>query len=189
MPAAVFEEILYRGYPLERLSELTGRRWVAVALTLPLFVAPHLAFFGPEWLLYQGSGTAMLYILFLWRRNLVANMLLHLCVNLPILIPTIASRLGSLRPPANGASAGTGGAPRPATEGVHNSCKFPAVDSGCPEFRASQTPAAHIAGVVLARSGLGPAGYRTPLISRRIGRVNSASMTPSTIAIPPSTPK
>lgn len=91
--AAVFEEILYRGYPLERLTELTRRRWVAVALTLPLFVAPHLVFFGPEWLLYQGSGTAVLYILFLWRRNLVATMLLHLCINLPILIPTIAGRL------------------------------------------------------------------------------------------------
>jgi membrane protease YdiL (CAAX protease family) len=94
LSAAIFEEILYRGYPLERLTELTQHRWIAVALTLPVFVAPHLVFFGPEWLLYQGSGTAVLYILFLWRRNLVANMLLHACVNLPILIPTIASRLG-----------------------------------------------------------------------------------------------
>jgi membrane protease YdiL (CAAX protease family) len=93
LSAAVFEEILYRGYPLERLTEITGRRWVAVTLTLPLFVAPHLVFFGPEWLLYQGSATAAIYILFLWRRNLVANMLLHFCANLPILIPTIASHL------------------------------------------------------------------------------------------------
>lgn len=85
LSAAVFEEILHRGYPLERLTELTGRRWLAVALTAPVFVVPHLVFFGPSWLLYQGSGTLVLYVLFLWRRNLVACMALHLLINLPIL--------------------------------------------------------------------------------------------------------
>jgi membrane protease YdiL (CAAX protease family) len=91
--AAVFEEILHRGYPIQRLTELTRHTWTAVALTLPIFVLPHIAFFGPHWLLYQGSGTAVLYILFLWRRNLIACIMLHLCINLPILIPTIASRV------------------------------------------------------------------------------------------------
>lgn len=94
LSAAIFEEILYRGYPLERLMELTGRRWVALVLTVPVFVAPHLYFFSPAWLLYQGSGALVLYILFVWRRNLVACMVLHLAVNLPILIPTIAGRGG-----------------------------------------------------------------------------------------------
>lgn len=87
---AVCEEVLYRGYPIEHLTELTGRTWVAVALTAPVFVAPHLVFFGPEWLLYSGSGTAVLYVLYVWRRNLPASMLLHLGVNAPILVPTLA---------------------------------------------------------------------------------------------------
>ncbi|GLU49103.1 CPBP family intramembrane glutamic endopeptidase [Nocardiopsis ansamitocini] len=91
--AAVFEEILYRGYPIERLTELTGHRWIALVCTLPLFIVPHLFFFGPQWLLYHGSGTLAIYVLFLWRRNLVACMLLHLGINLPILIPTIAGHL------------------------------------------------------------------------------------------------
>lgn len=91
--AAVFEEVLYRGYPIERLSELTGRRWVAFAVTIPLFVAPHVVFFGPQWLWTAGVGTIALYVLYARTRNLAACMLLHLCVNLPILIPTIAHHL------------------------------------------------------------------------------------------------
>ncbi|RUR01535.1 CPBP family intramembrane glutamic endopeptidase [Labedella endophytica] len=92
--AAVFEEILYRGYPIERLSELTGRRWIAFAITVPLFVAPHLVFFGVQWLWTAGVGTLAIYVLYAKTRNLPACMLLHLCVNLPILIPTIAHHTG-----------------------------------------------------------------------------------------------
>ncbi|MFB2586803.1 CPBP family intramembrane glutamic endopeptidase [Herbiconiux liukaitaii] len=88
--SAVCEEILFRGYPIERLSELTGRRWVAYALTVPLFVAPHLVFFGPQWLWTSGVGALALYVLYARTRNLPAGMLLHLALNLPILIPTLA---------------------------------------------------------------------------------------------------
>lgn len=93
--AAVFEEILYRGYPIERLSELTGRRWIAYAVTVPLFVSPHLVFFGPQWLWTAGVGTIAIYVLYAKTRNLPACMLLHLCVNLPILIPTIAHHISA----------------------------------------------------------------------------------------------
>ncbi|MDQ1217713.1 CPBP family intramembrane glutamic endopeptidase [Microbacterium arborescens] len=93
LSAAICEEILFRGYPLERLTQLTGRRWVAVATTLPFFVVPHLFTFGIEWLLSHASGTVAIYALYLWRRNLVACMVLHAAVNAPILIPTVAAHL------------------------------------------------------------------------------------------------
>lgn len=93
--AAVFEEILYRGYPIERLSELTGRRWLAFALTVPLFIAPHVVFFGIPWLWTAGVGALAIYLLYAKTRNLPACMLLHLCINLPILIPTIAHNAGA----------------------------------------------------------------------------------------------
>jgi membrane protease YdiL (CAAX protease family) len=91
--AAVCEELMFRGYPLERLIELTGRRWIAVVVTLPFFVVPHLVVFGPMWLLLHGAGTIAIYVLYLWRRNLVACMLLHAAVNAPILVPTIAAHV------------------------------------------------------------------------------------------------
>jgi membrane protease YdiL (CAAX protease family) len=89
LTTAVTEEVLYRGYSIERLAELTGRRWLAVAISFSLFVLPHLAFFGPHWILYHGLNVVLLYILYLWRRNLWACMLMHLLGNALLLIPAL----------------------------------------------------------------------------------------------------
>jgi len=83
--AAITEEIFFRGYMIERLGELTGTLWLAAAVSFVVFVAPHLTFFGPEWLLYHGVGTILLYVLYVWRRNLIACMVLHLLGNLPFI--------------------------------------------------------------------------------------------------------
>lgn len=88
--AATVEELFYRGYLIERFHELTGRLWIGVIVSCIIFTVPHVQFFGPSWLLYHGVGAGLLYVLYLWRRNLVAVMVLHLLGNLPILIPTFA---------------------------------------------------------------------------------------------------
>lgn len=88
LTTAVTEEVLYRGYPIERITELTGRRWIGAGVSIAIFFGSHLPFFGPEWLLYQGVGAVLGYVLYLWRRNLIASMLMHLLGNLPILVPT-----------------------------------------------------------------------------------------------------
>lgn len=91
LTSATVEELFYRGYLIERLRELTGRLWIAVIVSGVLFVYPHVQFFGTSWLLYHGVGAALLYVLYLWRKNLLAVMLLHLLGNLPILIPTLTA--------------------------------------------------------------------------------------------------
>lgn len=87
--AAIGEEVFYRGYLIERLRELTGYLWVGALVSFAIFLVPHIQFFGLSWLLYHSMGTVMLYVLYLWKRNLVAVMFLHLLVNLPIMIPTL----------------------------------------------------------------------------------------------------
>ncbi len=93
--AAVTEEVVYRGFLAERLGALFGRRpWarpLGATLSLVVFVLPHLAFFGPSWLVHQLPGAVAIAGIALVRRNLVAAILLHLLINLPILIPTVAS--------------------------------------------------------------------------------------------------
>jgi len=84
---AITEEILFRGYPIERINEITSTTWIGPAVSFAVFLVPHLTFFGPSWMLYHGGGTVMIYALYLRRRNLVACMLLHFLVNVPILIP------------------------------------------------------------------------------------------------------
>ncbi|HEY2351010.1 MAG TPA: CPBP family intramembrane glutamic endopeptidase [Candidatus Acidoferrum sp.] len=75
--AAVAEEALFRGYPLERLIELSGSRWIAALLSWAAFTIAHLSSWGWPQLIVAGFGGVLLTALYLWRRNLYANMLAH----------------------------------------------------------------------------------------------------------------
>lgn len=76
--AAAFEELLYRGFVIERLTELTGLRWIAGLLSLLAFTLAHLDGWGVGHLLIAGFGGAVLTALYLLRRDLLANGLAHL---------------------------------------------------------------------------------------------------------------
>jgi len=73
--AATFEEILFRGFMIERLSEITGRRWLAAVLSFAAFTLAHLSHWGWAHLLIAGFGGLVLTGLYLWRRDLFANMI------------------------------------------------------------------------------------------------------------------
>lgn len=75
--AAVAEELLFRGYPIERLTELSGSIVFAALVTVAAFTYAHLAGWGAAQLIVAGYGGVVLTILYLWRRNLWANMLAH----------------------------------------------------------------------------------------------------------------
>lgn len=75
--AAIFEEIFYRGFMIERLAELTRMRWLAALVSWCAFTAAHLPVWGWAHLLVAGTGGAILTVLYLWRRDLPANMLAH----------------------------------------------------------------------------------------------------------------
>lgn len=83
---ATTEELLFRGYPVERLGEATGSIWWGVAFSLALFVLPHILFFGPVWLLQQGVGVVLAYGLYVWRRNLFSTMVMHFIGNAPLIL-------------------------------------------------------------------------------------------------------
>ncbi|GMA30936.1 CPBP family intramembrane glutamic endopeptidase [Litorihabitans aurantiacus] len=87
--AAVTEEIVYRGYLAERFGALLRSRWIGAAVSLAIFVVPHVVVFGPSWLLIHLVGSLAIVTVVLVRCNLWAAMLTHLLVNAPILIPTI----------------------------------------------------------------------------------------------------
>lgn len=75
--AAVAEEILFRGYPIERTEELTGSRFLAGFLSWAAFTIAHLSSWGWAQLIIAGFGGILLTALYLWRRNLWANMIAH----------------------------------------------------------------------------------------------------------------
>ena len=80
--AGVVEEILYRGYPIERVQELTGSKWIAALVSITVFVLAHLESWGGAQLLVVSSGAIVLSLLYVWRRDLLCNMFAHFLVDL-----------------------------------------------------------------------------------------------------------
>lgn len=79
--AGVTEEILYRGYAIERLAFLTGRRWLAGLISGAAFLAAHAAW-GEAQMILVGFATVILVGLYLWRRDLPCVILAHVLADL-----------------------------------------------------------------------------------------------------------
>lgn len=72
------EETLYRGYAIERLATLTGRRWAAGGLAALAFGLAHAPAWGLGFALAADLPFGIVMTLFyLWRRDLLANALAH----------------------------------------------------------------------------------------------------------------
>ncbi len=83
----VVEETLYRGYSLERLSAISGHRWLGALLSLAAFALAHVPFWGPAPALAALIPGFVLTVLYLWRRDLIANMVAHAVTNVVLLVP------------------------------------------------------------------------------------------------------
>jgi len=79
--AGVFEETLYRGYALERLSTYFGGKWVAAVVTVLLFTFAHAPAFGAAQLAPVLLVSVLVTLLYLWRRNLLLNMIAHTTID------------------------------------------------------------------------------------------------------------
>jgi membrane protease YdiL (CAAX protease family) len=79
--AGVFEETAFRGYALERLADLTHSRWIAAAVTLAFFVMGHAPAFGWSNLAPVFVASVFVTLLYLWRRDLIVNIVAHSTVD------------------------------------------------------------------------------------------------------------
>lgn len=89
------EEVLFRSYSIERLTQLTGQRWLASLITIVAFTVLHL--FGWDWihvLTLVLPASIMLTLFYLWRRNLALNVMIHGIIGAPLLLlPLLAPYL------------------------------------------------------------------------------------------------
>lgn len=90
--AAFMEEVLFRSYPIERLTLLTGRRWFAAFISGALFVVLHIFAWDLIHLITMGIPvTLLITLLYLWRRSLWFVVIIHATIDIPILfLPFIA---------------------------------------------------------------------------------------------------
>lgn len=79
--AGVAEEVLFRGYALQRLREATGSPSLAAVATWAVFTLAHLGAWSWSHLWLAGWGGAVLTCAFVRRRDLAANVLAHVLVD------------------------------------------------------------------------------------------------------------
>ena len=90
---AFTEEVLFRSYPIERLTQLTGNRWLASLVTVVAFTVLHL--FGWDWihvLTVVLPAAIMLTLFYSWRRNLALNVMIHAIMLTPLLVLPLLAR-------------------------------------------------------------------------------------------------
>jgi membrane protease YdiL (CAAX protease family) len=78
--AGVVEELFYRGYAIERLQALGLNRYLAAAIPLVIFSIGHWTGGWANIVIALALG-AILSAFYLWRRDLVANMIGHFMVD------------------------------------------------------------------------------------------------------------
>ncbi|MBV7539151.1 CPBP family intramembrane metalloprotease [Duganella sp. sic0402] len=94
--AGVTEEIMFRGYPIERLYELTGSLWIAALVPLTVFTLAHLGGWSWGHLIGVMFGGSLLTGLYLWQRDLVACMIAHVLIDaLIIFLPALLRKLAA----------------------------------------------------------------------------------------------
>ncbi len=79
--AGVFEETLFRGYAIERLTAISGSQWLAGLVTVTLFTLAHAPAFGFAHLPPICIVSVFITLLYLWRRDLVLNMIAHATID------------------------------------------------------------------------------------------------------------
>lgn len=79
--AGVTEEIVYRGYAIERITLVTGSRAAGAVLAGAAFFLAHWSW-GPTQLILVGFATVILTALYLWRRDLGMTITAHILADL-----------------------------------------------------------------------------------------------------------
>jgi len=86
------EEVLFRSYPIERLTQITGKRWLAGTITIIAFTGMHLLSW--DWihvLTVVLPGSIIITLLYMWKRSLAFVVIVHAVINAPLLLlPLIA---------------------------------------------------------------------------------------------------
>lgn len=88
--AGFTEETLFRGYAIERATELTGSRWLGAIVPIVVFGAIHAPFWGWAHAFVAGLTGVWLTLIYLWRRNLWTNITAHALMNSIVFIAIYA---------------------------------------------------------------------------------------------------
>ena len=82
--APITEELFFRGYVIERMTELSGRMWIAAVVSTLVFAGLHIPYYGLLPGLVRIPISALLTIRYVRSRSLVPPIALHFLIDLPL---------------------------------------------------------------------------------------------------------
>lgn len=96
LTAGVTEELLFRGYAIERLSEISGSTTIGACAAYVIFVGLHAPFWGIGGTLQIGVWSLLVTWLYVRRRTLVPCIVMHVLNDLFafVLMPFLMTRSG-----------------------------------------------------------------------------------------------
>ncbi len=83
---SIAEEILYRGFVIERLGQITGNIWFGGLITLLWFNLLHLPLGWVYTISIVFPVSLLITILYIWRRDLFATIVAHFVFNAPLIV-------------------------------------------------------------------------------------------------------
>jgi len=88
----IAEELLYRGYAIERIATLTGNYWLAGAISVVIFGLAHVPVWGWGPALTTIVSGAVATVFYIWQRDLIAIMIAHVITDLSgiVIVPFLA---------------------------------------------------------------------------------------------------
>lgn len=75
--AGIVEEIVFRGFLIERIQWLSGKAWIGALVSFVFFVVIHLKSWSVGHLLFVAVAGGILTVLYVRRRDLGANIIAH----------------------------------------------------------------------------------------------------------------
>jgi len=91
--AGTTEELMFRGYPIERLHEMGCALWLAALIPLLIFTLAHLSMWGKGHLASVLFCGGLITGLYLWQRDLIACMIAHTLIDcLILMMPMLLKR-------------------------------------------------------------------------------------------------
>jgi membrane protease YdiL (CAAX protease family) len=93
LTAGITEEIVFRGYIIERIHEITNKTWLGVLISIIAFVLPHTISWNMTHVIAVVLPLgAILTGLYLWKRNVIFNMIVHIVIDLPLVIMAVFAK-------------------------------------------------------------------------------------------------
>ena len=93
LTAGICEEFIYRGFAIEEMTCLTGKRWLSAVIAWAFFTGGHAHLYHlSAALIVPGTLGAVLTVLYLWQGNLASCALIHAIVDalFLVILPALA---------------------------------------------------------------------------------------------------